>query len=64
MPKDLFIIDTRCHLNKSIEKAFAAKGYEVEVRRNLIAITTMLKLWYRRMFTTNRHASYVVNIEC
>lgn len=31
MTKDLFIIDTRCHLNKSIEKAFKAKGYEVEV---------------------------------
>jgi hypothetical protein len=31
MPKDLFIIDSRCHLNRSIEKAFIAKGYEVEV---------------------------------
>jgi hypothetical protein len=31
MPKDLFIIDSRCHLNRSIEKAFVAKGYEVEV---------------------------------
>ncbi len=24
--------DTRCHLNKSIEKAFIGNGYEVEVR--------------------------------
>jgi len=31
MGKDLFIIDTRCHLNKSIKKAFERKGYEVEV---------------------------------
>ena len=34
MTKDLFIIDTRCHLNKSIEKAFKAKGYEVEVGKS------------------------------
>ena len=31
MVKDLFIIDTRCHLNRSIEKAFNKKGYEVKV---------------------------------
>ena len=31
MGKDLFIIDTRCHLNKSIKKAFERKGYEVKV---------------------------------
>jgi len=31
MGKDLFIIDTRCHLNRSIQKAFGKKGYEVEV---------------------------------
>ncbi len=34
MVKDLFIIDTRCHLNRSIEKAFVKKGYEVKVRRS------------------------------
>ena len=33
MPKDLFIIDTRCHLNVSIKKAFTKAGYEVEVRK-------------------------------
>ena len=32
MVKDLFIIDTRCHLNRSIAKAFEKKGYEVKVR--------------------------------
>lgn len=31
MTKDLFIIDTRCHLNRSICKAFEKSGYEVEV---------------------------------
>ena len=29
--KDLFIIDTGCHVNKSIKKAFERKGFEVEV---------------------------------
>lgn len=31
MVKDLFLIDTRCHLNKSIVKAFEQKGYEVKL---------------------------------
>lgn len=31
MGKDIFIIDTRCHLNRSITKAFEKKGYEVKV---------------------------------
>jgi len=31
MTKDLFIIDTRCHLNVSIKKAFEKKGYGVEI---------------------------------
>ena len=35
MSKDLFIIDTRCHLNRSIEKAFKRKGYEVQVSIHL-----------------------------
>ena len=31
MTKDLFIIDTRCHLNVAVKKAFEKNGYEVEV---------------------------------
>ena len=31
MVRDLFIIDSRCYLNKSIKKAFEKKGYEVKV---------------------------------
>ena len=31
MVKDLFIIDTRCQLNKAIKEAFDKKGYEVHV---------------------------------
>ena len=38
MTKDLFIIDTRCHLNVAVKKAFERKGYEVEVsKHNFIA---------------------------
>ena len=44
MTKDLFIIDTRCHLNKSIEKAFKAKGYEVEVRKKYFEVAN-IKSW-------------------
>lgn len=36
MSKDLFIIDTRCYLNHSIEKAFKKKGYGVHVSLHLI----------------------------
>lgn len=35
MTKDIFIIDTRCHLNHSIEKAFKKHGYEVQVATDL-----------------------------
>ena len=31
MVKDIFIVDTRCHLNKSISKAFTKLGYEAKV---------------------------------
>ena len=30
-PKDLFLLDTGCHLNNTIECAFKRKGYTVEV---------------------------------
>ena len=33
MVKDIFIVDTRCHLNKSISKAFTKLGYEAKVSR-------------------------------
>ena len=36
MVKDLFIIDTRCHLNRSIQKAFEKNGYEVQVSMKYI----------------------------
>ena len=48
MTKDLFIIDTRCHLNKSIEKAFVAKGYEVEVRQLRFSRQRTNSFWYQR----------------
>jgi len=35
MPKDLFIVDTRCHLNTSIKKAFEKNGFECEVIQSL-----------------------------
>jgi len=44
MPKDLFIIDTRCHLNNSIKKSFEKSGYEVEVRNSWTLL--LLNLFY------------------
>lgn len=38
MAKDLFIIDTRCHLNVSIKKAFEKRGYGVEVATTFTGI--------------------------
>ena len=35
MTKDLFIIDTRCHLNVAVKKVFERKGYQVEVGETL-----------------------------
>lgn len=36
MVKDLFIIDSKCHLNRSITKAFERAGYEVKVNKYFI----------------------------
>ncbi len=49
MPKDLFIIDTRCHLNHSIEKAFIKDGFEVHVSRetrHFDATKNIVWLWH------------------
>eukprot|EP00096_Caligus_rogercresseyi_P009990 TRINITY_DN3506_c0_g1_i1.p1 TRINITY_DN3506_c0_g1~~TRINITY_DN3506_c0_g1_i1.p1 ORF type:complete len:340 (+),score=131.19 TRINITY_DN3506_c0_g1_i1:63-1082(+) len=38
MGKDIFIIDTRCHLNKTMRKMFEKNGYEVEVAEGFSGI--------------------------